>query len=260
MAGPAEKGIISTQSKSYDMQYTAIFLDMDHTLCDTARADLLGTRDFQKELAKDFEPDRAEQIAQTYLHVIYGERKNEPGYRQNEGESDVAYRGRLLQYVLEEAGTPVPAASILAELAQRFMDLRIKHFDFFPGVMSMLKRLRNQYTLVLVTNGPPFSQEPKLQRVQMTQYMDHILLGGLLPRQKPHPSIFSLACRKAGCKTSQAVHVGDMLSVDIQGAANAGITSIWLNPEAQPAPIEPVPDHTISHITELEELLNRINQ
>jgi N-acylneuraminate-9-phosphatase len=241
------------------MRYTTIFLDMDHTLCDTARADELGVRDFQHVLKHDFTHEAAQQIAQIYLRVIYGARKDRPGYQKESAESEIGYRARLLQLVMTEAGVPFANFAKLEKYATHFMNLRIKHFDFFPGVIEMLVRLRRHYSLVLVTNGPVFSQEPKLQRVNMDKYMDHILLGGLLPEQKPHPAIFSLACEKARCDRTQAVHVGDMLAIDIQGAVNAGITSVWLNSGEPTAEPEPKPDHVITHITELEHLLTRIN-
>jgi FMN phosphatase YigB (HAD superfamily) len=108
----------------------------------------------------------------------------------------------------------------------------------------------------VVTNGPLFSQEPKIARVEMDKYVDHIILGGSLQYEKPHPSIFQLACRKARCEPSEAMHVGDSLDSDIKGANTCGITSVWLNPGEYVAQPVPTPDYIIRHICELEDVLN----
>lgn len=242
------------------MAYQAVFLDMDHTLCDTGRADQLGLEDFQLALAADYPQESAMRIGAAYLRVIYGEKKAVEGWQKQAGESEVGYRARLLEMTVEQESENTLAADRLLEYASRFMDLRIGHFDFFPGTADMLHRLRKNYTLVLVSNGPLFSQEPKIKKVAMDQFVDHIILGGTLPHQKPHPSIFSLACRKACCAPHEALHVGDLLESDIQGAMNAGIASIWVNPhEKSPAP-KPLPDYTITNIIELETLLFEIDR
>ena len=93
----------------------------------------------------------------------------------------------------------------------------------------------------------------------MHQYCDHIILGGTLKYQKPHPSIFLLACQKANCNPSEAIHVGDSLDTDIKGANSVGIDSVWVNPSGNQYVHGSVsPNHTISQITELKGLLDII--
>lgn len=242
------------------MAYQAVFLDMDHTLCDTGRADQLGLEDFQLALTADYPQESAMRIGAAYLRVIYGEKKGVAGWQKQAAETEVGYRARLLGMTVEQESESTLAADRLVEYATRFMDLRIGHFAFFPGAADMLHRLRQKYTLILVSNGPLFSQEPKIKKVAMDRYVDHIILGGTLPHQKPHPSIFSLACRKAGCAPHEALHVGDLLESDILGAMNAGIASIWIKPQDNSAAPKPVPDYTITNITELEALLSEIDR
>jgi putative hydrolase of the HAD superfamily len=74
---------------------------------------------------------------------------------------------------------------------------------------------------------------------------------------KPHQSLFRTACEHLGISPSAAVYVGDSPPLDVVGARNAGLTAIWLNRAGvdYPSDLEP-PDHTITTLAELPELLN----
>jgi len=241
-----------------DVSIRAVFLDMDHTLCDTERADQLAVVDFQEELATLFDRDVAREASRQYLRVIYGGYRHRDGWQRIPGETEIGYRARLLEQTLGEVRSSDEPFGGAVEYAQLFMDLRIRHFAFFPGVEELLRGLRSRYTLVVVSNGPLFSQEPKVARVAMERHVDHIILGGSLPHEKPHPSIFQLACRMACCEPSQAIHVGDSLESDVKGAGNAGITSVWLNSGEHVLHPVPTPDHIIRHICQLEDVLNSL--
>ena len=67
--------------------------------------------------------------------------------------------------------------------------------------------------------------------VQISNYCDYVLIGGLEPEQKPAKRIFDKACQLANCSSSEALHAGDSLSSDIKGAKAAGIKSFWIKPE-----------------------------
>ena len=238
------------------MPLRAVFLDMDHTLCDTEQADQLAVIDFQEELATQFGQAVASQISRKYLSVIYGEYRHRDGWRRFPGEPEIGHRARLLEQTISEICESDEPFGNPVDHARLFMDLRIRHFAFFPGVVEMLRELRSRFTLVVVSNGPLFSQEPKITKVAMALHVDHIILGGALPHEKPHPSIFQLACRKARCEPSEAIHVGDSLESDIRGASNSGITSVWLNSGEHVVDPVPAPDHIIRHICELEDVLS----
>jgi putative hydrolase of the HAD superfamily len=46
---------------------------------------------------------------------------------------------------------------------------------------------------------------------------------------KPDPALFDAALALAACPPVNAVHVGDSLSKDVQGAARAGIAAVLLD-------------------------------
>ncbi|MEH6652034.1 MAG: hypothetical protein V7707_18585 [Motiliproteus sp.] len=60
---------------------------------------------------------------------------------------------------------------------------------------------RNRF--ILNTNGPEFSQIPKLEAVSLAEHVDHFIIGGQEPEQKPARSIFDKALTLANRTASE---------------------------------------------------------
>ena len=114
--------------------------------------------------------------------------------------------------------------------------------------------MRNEFTLVVITNGPIYSQHPKVNKLELRKQVHHVIIGGEEPKEKPHKNIFIKACEFASCKPEEAIHVGDSLTADIKGAANSGIKSVWISPELKE---DPLPDHTIANFMHIRPILEK---
>ena len=125
---------------------------------------------------------------------------------------------------------------------------------------EFLAEARQLFTLVVITNGPAFSQVPKVEAVKLADHVDHIIIGGQEPEQKPARSIFDKALKLAGCEAHEAIHVGDSLAADIAGAHNSNITSVWIQHQ-QPldAELGIDPHHTVIHPAEIPALIRRLH-
>lgn len=64
----------------------------------------------------------------------------------------------------------------------------------------------------------------------LSRYLDFVLDSSEVGLEKPDPRIFALALTRAEVEAGQAVHVGDLYSVDIRGARGAGVDGILLDP------------------------------
>ncbi|MCK4367159.1 MAG: HAD family hydrolase [Thermoplasmata archaeon] len=62
---------------------------------------------------------------------------------------------------------------------------------------------------------------------------DEVITSESTRSYKPAKKIFKAALKKMGCKPKEAVHLGDSLDMDVVGAANSGITAIWVNREKE---------------------------
>jgi len=97
--------------------------------------------------------------------------------------------------------------------------------------------------------------------VKLAEHVDHIIIGGQEPEEKPAVSIFEKALKLANCQAHEAIHVGDSLASDIVGAHNSGITSVWVQHQ-QPldAELGINPHHTVMHPSEIPALIEQLNQ
>lgn len=235
------------------MSFAALFLDMDHTLCDTARADEAGLLDLARHLEQEgLALKESENFARHFMELLY---QNPEDFLRNPGEEEADYRGRLLQFAL--ARHLALDFERCRELVLNLMAKRMEHYDFFSGVRDLLAQLRKNYKLIVITNGPLFSQQPKVDRVQLGDHVDHLVLAGALPWQKPDVRIFEFALQLEGLKPSQVCHIGDSLSSDVAGAMAAGIPCVWVNAEGLPCPKNLRPDGVIEKFVELPRVLEQ---
>lgn len=94
---------------------------------------------------------------------------------------------------------------------------------------TILAGLRTGWRLGLVTNGLPEVQRRKIDGLRLRPFFDHICLAGLPGHGgKPSPEPFFETCAALGVKPARAVHVGDNVETDVQGAQRAGLKTILL--------------------------------
>jgi len=233
--------------------YKALFLDMDETLCDTPLANTKAQQALANQLSRDYgEHINAKQFADDFLKGIYkvwtaAQAEKYQPIRAEFGEEH--YRQILTQDLLAAQGIHSSTEYAVA-LHEQFEVDRMAAFDFFPGIKECLTELRKHLTLVVITNGPEFSQIPKIEAVNMSDYVDHIIIGGQEPEEKPALSIFEKAMRLAECNANETIHFGDSLSADIAGANNAGIESVWIQ-HGQPLNEAVHAAHTLAHPREM---------
>ena len=87
----------------------------------------------------------------------------------------------------------------------------------------------SDYRLGIITNGVTFFQQPKLDVLGISRFIEHVVTSGDFGAVKPDPSIFLHACAVFGVPPAAAAYVGDRLRTDAIGAATAGLTGIWLS-------------------------------
>lgn len=98
------------------------------------------------------------------------------------------------------------------------------------GVESALHAAKQAgLTLVVVSNSDG-GIDKKLERGRIAHYFDDIVDSGTVGVEKPDPRIFEIALERAGCAPTEAVHCGDLESVDVRGARAAGIRAVLLDP------------------------------
>lgn len=242
----------------------ALFLDMDQTLCDTAGANRRATQLMVQALQQMFgERVDAVVLADDYVEGIYRRWTDEQRKRylpMIEARGENGFRLQLIRDLLAAQGIAKVSHDDVLELQDGFDSNRLAAFDFYPGIREFLAEARKLFTLVVITNGPEYSQIPKVEAVQLKDHVDHIIIGGQEPEQKPARSIFEKALTLAQCEAHEAIHVGDSLAADIAGAHNSAITSVWIQHQ-QPldAELGINPHHTVMHPSEIPALIRELH-
>ncbi|MGI4848800.1 MAG: HAD family hydrolase [Janthinobacterium lividum] len=128
----------------------------------------------------------------------------------------------------------------------------------FDDVLPVLERLRAgaQVRLGVLTNGTA-----DLQAIGMAHYFDVVIAAHQFGRAKPDPAIFLAACRQLGLAPAQVVYVGDDPALDVEGAKNAGLQTVWMRradlPSVRSMPEHIVPDAVCATLHELEAWLGQ---
>jgi len=121
----------------------------------------------------------------------------------------------------------------------------------FPETVSTLARLKSQgFELGIISNFDTrlFSI---LRGLNLDDAFDTVTISSLAQAAKPAPKIFQLAMKKHAVDPDEALHVGDSLKDDAEGAAGAGLRALFLDRRSQETGVLPP---GVDRITSLEEI------
>ena len=107
----------------------------------------------------------------------------------------------------------------------RFHEPRI---HLYAGVSDMLSRLRQTYSIGIITDGRPEGQRAKIRALGLTTNEIIITdeLGGIECR-KPNPTAFILMQEKMEIPFEKIAYVGDNITKDFQAPDELGMACIW---------------------------------
>ncbi len=96
-------------------------------------------------------------------------------------------------------------------------------------VIPALGRLRNAGLATGLISNVNSTGAALADSMGLSGHVDFAITSGDAGAEKPHPSIFRAALSRAGVKPTQAVHVGDQVESDVEGALAAGITPVLMD-------------------------------
>ncbi len=103
----------------------------------------------------------------------------------------------------------------------------------------------------IVTNGNSNFQNTKIDKLDFRKYMKTIIISEEVDIRKPDPKIFHLALSKIDSKNGNTLFVGDNPLIDIKGAIDSGLVSVWLS-QGQVWNIKHyIPRYIINNLSEL---------
>jgi len=122
----------------------------------------------------------------------------------------------------------------------------------YDDVLPALERLHRRFRLFAISNG-----NADLAAIGLARFFEHAIAARDAGVLKPDPRIFALLLQRAGVLAERALHAGDDVVADVEGARRAGITPVWVNRDGAdwPAAASPQP-LTVRSLAELATLLS----
>jgi putative hydrolase of the HAD superfamily len=170
-------------------------------------------------------------------------------YRAHHDEaSDLAglrdLRRRCAAVVQDVLGTPLAPGEVEEAL------LAAIRFRAYPEVPAVLAALRERGARLAVVSNWDVSLHDVLERTGLRPLLDAVVISAELGAAKPDPAIFRAALDRVGAVAGDALHVGDSLEADVEGARAAGVEAVLVARDGAAAP------DGVRVIASLDELLD----
>lgn len=127
----------------------------------------------------------------------------------------------------------------------------------YPDTASTLAQLKAQGAELGIISNFDSRLFPVMRGLGIERFFDTVTISSLVRAAKPAPRIFELALEKHAVDPDEAVHVGDSVRDDVEGAAAAGLTGILLDRGSRSLNVLPARAVRISTLSELPTLLER---
>ena len=124
-------------------------------------------------------------------------------------------------------------------------------WKLYPDVLPVLRVLRKRKCILGIVSNWDSRLFSICRGMQIDQYFDFILASAVVGSAKPDSGIFKEALRKANVKTHEALHIGDSIENDIQGARMAGLDALLINRNGRVV-------ENVNSVLSLEELLDGV--
>ncbi len=144
-------------------------------------------------------------------------------------------RFRMALQAMELSGD---LAAVALQMSERHMNSLLNAVVCPPGRADLLGGLAARFSLALLSNfDHAVAARKVLERAGLLDYFDCVVISDDLGIRKPAAEIFLHACRGLSLDASVCLHVGDSHAEDIEGAAGAGLSALWVNADGgEPRP------------------------
>ncbi|MCZ6799766.1 MAG: HAD-IA family hydrolase [Nitrospirae bacterium] len=132
-------------------------------------------------------------------------------------------------------------------------------WEVYPEVFQALDSLRKQGLELGVISNFDTRFYQIFRALGLEGYFDSITISSIARSVKPTGDIFHYALTQHVADPQDAVHVGDSIREDVEGAERAGITGIWVNREREALPNGAVhPQREVQSLEEVGGLLDQL--
>jgi len=120
----------------------------------------------------------------------------------------------------------------------------------YDDALPALEQLHGRFRLFAISNG-----NADLGAIGIGRFFEHTLAAREAGVLKPDPRIFAQLLERAGMSPQHALHVGDDVVADVEGARRAGLTPVWVDRAGEGWSAPTSPPLTVRSLAELVVLL-----
>ncbi len=168
----------------------------------------------------------------------------------------------ILKQTLQSFGIEYPSETLLREALQAMYSISEQKWKLDPEATDLLQWLSDErYHIGLISNASDSDDVfTLLKQHGLIDFFEIVLISAEKGLRKPHPSMFLEGIEYFHADPQQCIMVGDKLNMDILGAKQAGMHTIWLTrcEEEKDLPISDnnQPDFIIARLSEVKKYLS----
>ncbi|HEY7331923.1 MAG TPA: HAD-IA family hydrolase [Candidatus Limnocylindria bacterium] len=143
------------------------------------------------------------------------------------------------QAAIAELGIGPMPDSFFRRLSELF--LLVSNWHVFRDALPALDALKSRGLVIGAVSNWVWQLPELLHSLELVRHFDFIAASARVGFEKPHPEIFRYALEQAGVRPEEAIHVGDHIDADVQGAQGVGIFPVLIDRRGRFRP-DDVPD------------------
>lgn len=153
-------------------------------------------------------------------------------YREHHDEAGTSadlevLRDACAAVLAESLGPAVVGDLPAAEMRSVMLEALV--FRAYPEAPAVLAQLRDSGCRLIVVSNWDVSLLGVLEDTGLAGAVDGVVISAVEGCSKPDARIFGRALELAGVTAADAVHVGDSVEADVQGALAAGIAAVYVD-------------------------------
>jgi len=186
---------------------------------------------YARELAADGASISPDELAGALANAWVQVRESGAADRYGGVRGEPEFWRAFLNRVRGELDGGVVSESAFGRLASHFRNP--SSWAVYPDVGPTLRRLEQAGLRLAVVSNWDSHLPALLSALELAPRFEAVLVSAIEETGKPDPEIFRRACRRLAVASVEALHVGDSLREDYEGARAAGLAALLLDREGR---------------------------
>ncbi len=226
-----------------------LWFDLDNTLLDFSMASKLA----MWQTFEDFDRICTDDIYKIYSKINLSVWQAFERGEISAEELRVKRFRDLLEALEDDALSP-------EEMSRGYLRNVVVKSQAYEDIFGILDRLKDRYSLSVVTNGLREAQRPRIEKLNMTHYFDSIVVSDEIGVAKPDVRFFENVYTSIDHDFGKEniLMIGDSLQSDIKGGNDFGVRTCWIHHEAEHNTSEVKPDYKVKNMNGFLDLMRDI--